>query len=166
MVPKSSFGHPGLRFLRFWEDLIEVWFLMVFGAAPKMEKIWKNLKKVICPGTVGGRGWLPEDLLECLQIQAESCRVCKASQTPCPLRAGAADLSATVSSADLRFCYYLFLCRCGLCVLGLWICVQVDLFECLCVRVRVCVCVLLCFCVCARLRVLRICLCLCLDVFV
>ena len=29
MAPKSSFGHPGVRFLRFGENLIEVRFLMI-----------------------------------------------------------------------------------------------------------------------------------------
>ena len=42
MAPQSSFGHPGIRFLRFWEDLIEVRILMVFWASKKMKKIWKN----------------------------------------------------------------------------------------------------------------------------
>ena len=37
MAPKSSFGHPGVRFLRFWEDLIGVRCLMIFEAAPKMK---------------------------------------------------------------------------------------------------------------------------------
>ena len=46
MAPKSSFGHPGIRFLRFWEDSIEVRFLMIFWAAPKIEKIWKKEAEV------------------------------------------------------------------------------------------------------------------------
>ena len=46
MVPKSSFGHPGLWILRFGEDLIEVWFLMIFGAAQKSKQIWKKEAEV------------------------------------------------------------------------------------------------------------------------
>ena len=46
MVPKSRFGHPGVRFLRFWEDLIEVRILMIFWTAPKVKKIWKKEAEV------------------------------------------------------------------------------------------------------------------------
>ena len=45
-APKASFGHPWIRFLRFWKDLIEVWFLMSFDAAKKMKLIWKKKGKV------------------------------------------------------------------------------------------------------------------------
>ena len=67
MAPESTFGHPGVRFLRFSEDLIEVRFLMIFGAAQKMKKIEKRKRrceKRISAGRVGGRPGVPEELLE------------------------------------------------------------------------------------------------------
>ena len=46
MVSKSSFGHPRIRFLRFWKDLIEVWFLMILERPQKLKKIWKKQAEV------------------------------------------------------------------------------------------------------------------------
>ena len=67
LTPESSFGHPGIWFLRFWEGLIEVRFLMNFWAAKKLKrtgKMRRRCEKRISAGRVGGRGGVPEELLE------------------------------------------------------------------------------------------------------
>ena len=105
MAPKSSFGHPGVWFLRSWEGLIEVLFLMSFLAALEIRKFWKKeagCEKIISVGRVGGRPRVPGELLEFAKSK-ESVRVCNEFQTPCPLRAGAADCYPFGSSADPIF---------------------------------------------------------------
>ena len=89
-----------------WKDLIEVWFLMVFGAAPKINKNEKRgrCETFIFPGTVGGTPEACRRALWSLQSQAESCRVCNESGAPCPLRAGGGGL---LSLREFRRLYFL-----------------------------------------------------------
>ena len=95
ITPKSSFGHPGVRFLRCWEGLIKVRFLMIFGAAQKIKKIWKKEAEV----------WkenLPRWVRRKRRDPQRAFGVCKVKQirqslqtkfgTPCPLRAGGGGL--------------------------------------------------------------------------
>ena len=89
IAPKSSFGHSGVQFLRFWEGLIEVRFLMNFWAAPKMKQIWKNEAEV-WKERFRGKGQRqrrgPRRAFGvCKSVR--SVRVCNWSGTPCPLRA-------------------------------------------------------------------------------
>ena len=97
-------------------------------------------------GRVGGGGWARRGFW--------SLRIRRFAEyevwfdTPClnPQR-GAADLWATASSADLRFCFYVLLCLCVwvYAIVGLWGCVSVwisVLWVCVCV----CVCVFTCLC--------------------
>ena len=103
MCPKSNFGHPGVRLLRFWEDLIKVRFLMIFWAVKKMKKIWKHVKR---GSLLQGSAELPllaEELLESAKSE-EFVRVCKESGTPCPLRAGGGGL---ISLREFRWPYFL-----------------------------------------------------------
>ena len=75
---------------------------MIFGAAQKINKNQKICEKRFSAATVGGRGVLPEELLE----SAKSSRVMQSVQLdlgrPVPCEQGAADLWATSASADLR----------------------------------------------------------------
>ena len=94
MAPKSSFGHPGVRFLRFLGGLIEVRFLMIFWAPKKLnksEKMRRRCEKRISGARVGGTPVLPEELLEFAKSK-EFVRVCNEFGTPCPLRAGGGGL--------------------------------------------------------------------------
>ena len=93
-----------------------------------------------------------------------------------------ADLWATASSADLRFCFYVLLCLWVwvYAIVGLWSCEFVDVWisvlwvcarvcVCVCVCSHVCVCLgAVCFCVimCDCMFVdLWVCSCSCVDVF-
>ena len=86
-----------------------------------------------------------------------------------------ADLWATASSADLRFCFYVLLCLCVwvYAIVGLWGCefvgvwisaswVCVCVFTCCVCLGAVCFCVIMCDCMFVDLWV---CSCSCVDVF-
>ena len=84
---------------------------------------------MICPGTVGGRGWLPEEILESVKVKQSHAEFAKGFETPFPLRAGGGGLTwATASSADLRIlvcvsgvqdCAHVVLCL-GFWIVGVW----------------------------------------------
>ena len=125
---------------------------------------------------VGGRGGGGPKSFWSLQSQKNS-EFAKASQTPCPLRAGGGGyLWATASSADLSLCVYVLLCLCnwGCVIAGLWGCEFVGVWArglmfCVFVCVFTCLCLFVCFCVIVRdcaFVDLRGCQCLCVDEFV
>ena len=151
--------------------------MTIFDAAKKIGKRRRRCEKRFWAARVGGT--------------PEACRrafgVCKVKQShaefamslgrPVPCEQGAADLWATASSADLRFCSYVLLCLCVwvYAILGLWgcefvgvwvgvfwVCVHVYLHVCVCLR-AVCLCVIMCDCMFVDLWV---CSCLFVDVFV
>ena len=100
------------------------------------------MKKSICSGTVGGRGWLPEELLEA----AKSSRVMQSLRLdlgrPVPCEQGAADLWVAASSADHIFRFLWFYCVRVFGFMRLWDCGVVSLWACglvFCRFVRVCV---------------------------
>ena len=71
MIPKSMFGRPGVRLLRFWEGFRGVRFLMSFRTAKSRLKIDKvgdmgrpRAKNPATFGRVGGRGGGQQRLLE------------------------------------------------------------------------------------------------------
>ena len=70
------------------------------------------MKRDLRPSTVGGRGALPEELLE----SVKSSRVMQSVQLdlgrPVPCEQGAADIWAIACSADLRIRCYVLLCFC------------------------------------------------------
>ena len=103
MAPKSSFGHPGVRFLRFWEGLIEVRFLMNFWAAPQIKRILKKwgggVKRATGRQGSAEEAWSPKSFWS-LQIDKNSSEFAKAFQTPCPLRAGGGGLLYECASAS------------------------------------------------------------------
>ena len=95
MVPTSSFGSPGVRFLSFWEVVWEIWILMIFEGRKnrrKIEKSRRKREKSDCAGRVGGRGGPSRG------FQQELARVCKSIWDALPQ--GAADLKASPHAAD------------------------------------------------------------------
>ena len=74
---------------------------------------------------VGGRGGVPEELLECA-ISVRSVRVCNESGTPCPLRAGGGGSMDYrrfwVCVSGVSNCEFVVLCL-GFWIVGLCFCV-------------------------------------------
>ena len=100
---KIQFGGSRGQILRFWKDLIEVRFLKIFWAAPKMKQIWKNEAKV-WKERLGPEGWRqrrgpPRAFGVCKSIRIRQ-RLQKHSRRPVPCEQGAADFKATASAAD------------------------------------------------------------------
>ena len=105
MALKSSFGHPGVRLLRFGLDLIEVRFLIIFWAAQKLKKEMKKWgggvkTESLAQGSAEHPG-SPKSFWS-LQIKQSHAEFAMSLGRPVPCEQGAADLWATASSADLQ----------------------------------------------------------------
>ena len=141
---------------------------------------------MICPGTVGGRGWLPEELLESIKSSrvmqnlhwiwdalSPASRGRRIFGTP-PLPP-TSDFGACVFG--FLGCRFVGLCICGFGVhmlvflfcgckvswvcrfMGLWVCGFVGLWVCVCVCLRLCIFVCVCVRVCVCVCVCFACLC-------
>ena len=105
MAPQASFGHPWIRFLRFWEDLIEVWFLMIFDALKKLKNL-KNLKKCekrIGTGRFGGTPAACRRAFGVCKVKQSHAEFATSLGRPVPCEQGAADCYPFGSSADPIF---------------------------------------------------------------
>ena len=95
MGSKSSFGNPGVRFLRFWMDLIEVRFGMIFGAAQKMKKIRKRrwrYEQSDSAATVGGTPGACRRAFGVCKVKQSHAEFTMNPRRPVPCEQGAADI--------------------------------------------------------------------------